>query len=71
VLLLDLRDVVGVVAHPPEGFEDGFVLAGQPFGSVRAVVVDDAEPDVLDAFQAGHVVFTNVLQRRLDAVAFW
>jgi hypothetical protein len=34
VLLPDLGDFVWMVAHPPEGFEDGLVLAGQPFGGV-------------------------------------
>jgi len=43
VLLLDLGHFVWVVAHPPEGLEDGLVLAGQPFGGAGAPVVDDVE----------------------------
>jgi hypothetical protein len=70
VFLLDLGDLVWMVAHPPQDVEDCFVLAGEPFGGVRAAVVDDAEPDVLDALKAGQV-FTNVFESWLDAVVLW
>jgi hypothetical protein len=60
-----------MVAHSPQDFEDGFVWAGQPFGRVRAAVVYNAQSDVLDAVEAGHVVFSNVSYWRSDAVVLW